>query len=101
MRTILLLLSIFFAFGGFAQSAEELTKTAHDLENEKKYEEAIGIYSRILRKDSSHYHSYVNRALLFDRMDKIQNAYDDFTKAIELYPIPPCPTTIGQSYFTE
>src|SRR5262245_16113407 len=86
MRTTLLLFLMLFAASGFAQTVEELTKTAYDLENEKKYEEAIEIYSKILRKDTSHYHSYVNRAMLFDRLDKIQNAYDDYTKAIELHP---------------
>ena len=86
MRTILLFFSILFAAAGLGQSVEELTKSAYALENEKKYDEAIEVYNKILKKDTSNYHSYVNRALLFDRLDKIQNAYDDYTKAIELQP---------------
>lgn len=85
MKRIILILFMFLAKNSFAQSVEELAKQANELENGKKYNEAIVLYGKILKLDTAHYESYVNRGLLFEKQDKIQEAYDDYTKAISIH----------------
>jgi len=85
MRAIIISLFIFSATSGISQSVQELVKQANELEKEKKYNEAIELYNKILKLDTAHYYSYVSRGLLFDKLDKIENAFDDYTKAIAVH----------------
>jgi tetratricopeptide (TPR) repeat protein len=86
MRYILFVIFLFIASNLFAQSARELLDKADKLKEKKKFDEALTIYNRILKDDSTHYHAYLQRGLLFNDMDEMQKSYDDYSKAAAMYP---------------
>ena len=86
MKYFTLCTLLFFTTNCLAQTVEELLKKAYQLEKDKKNEEALVIYNKILKQDTTHYQGYVSRGFLYNNMDEMQKSYDDYSKAISIHP---------------
>ncbi len=54
-----------------------------------KTEKAIEVYTAAIERFPMDYNLYYNRALVYDKMDQIDNAYADFKRAVEINPYHP------------
>lgn len=61
-------------------------KQARNLVSEKKFAQAAEIFSQLIKTDSLCYTCYVERGSAYNEIDSLDNAFIDYTKAIELYP---------------
>ncbi|MFC0774220.1 tetratricopeptide repeat protein [Terrimonas alba] len=86
MRLFLLTALLFIAFNIFAQPVAELLEQGEQLRTNKKYDEALAIYNRIVSADTTNYQGFVQRGFLFNEMDEMEKSYDDYSKAITIYP---------------
>jgi tetratricopeptide (TPR) repeat protein len=86
MRKIFLLSLLFVTGNLLAQSVKGLLDKAYDLRSAGKHDEAIALYDQVLRKDTINYEAYVYRGLSYYEAGKTQKAYDDYSKAISMYP---------------
>lgn len=68
----------------YAQSSRELITQAETKQDQKKFDEAIKLYSKAIEisEDSSSY--YFKRGTCYHEMDKFKEAIDDYTQAIKL-----------------
>jgi tetratricopeptide (TPR) repeat protein len=53
---------------------------------QKQYNQAIEVYSEVIKRDLKNSLAYANRALCYNQIGKYDLAIDDCNKAIELYP---------------
>ena len=67
-------------------SNDILFKRALNKDKEGKKEEALQIYSKILRKEPEYYSALVNRAVLYDKLGDQKRAEEDYRRAYDLYP---------------
>ncbi|MEZ4668067.1 MAG: tetratricopeptide repeat protein [Anaerolineae bacterium] len=74
------------AFEASAFTAEELNKQATDTLNNRDFAGAVAIYGQALRLDPDNAEIYNGRAVAQYRLDRIQLALEDMTRAIQLKP---------------
>ena len=65
---------------------ESLFKKALNEDRKGNTEQALQIYSRILKKEPQFYSALVNRAVLYDRLGDDKKAEQDYRHAFEIYP---------------
>lgn len=65
---------------------ESLFKKALNKDHQGQKEEALQIYSQILKNDPNFYSALVNRAMLYDNLGDSKRAEADYKKAYEIYP---------------
>jgi tetratricopeptide (TPR) repeat protein len=85
MRYIILITVLFFRSISFAQSVQDILSKAGQLRDNKKYDEALILFNNVMEKDTTNYQAYVQRGLLFDDMNEMEKAYDDYSKAIVIH----------------
>lgn len=86
IRKLFLLPLLLFTLQANSQSINELLKKADKLVKEKKHKEALTIYQQAWKKDSTNYDLYMDRGSLYLEMKDPENAFYDFTKAVDLKP---------------
>ncbi len=86
MKNLFLLFCVFFSISVAGQSAKELIARGQQLIGEKKFTEALDIYNKAWKKDSTKYDVYTGRGTVFFELKEMQKSFDDFSRAIELEP---------------
>jgi len=86
MKFLVLILLICFTTNGFTQTVQNLITKANELSEDKKFDEALVLYNKAVKLDTTHYQAYVRRGFLFNNMDEMQKSYDDYSKAISIQP---------------
>ena len=65
---------------------DSLFKKALNLDKQGKTEQALQIYSQILKNEPDFYSALVNRAMLYDKLGDNKKAEADYRTAYEIYP---------------
>ncbi|HEY6504287.1 MAG TPA: tetratricopeptide repeat protein [Chitinophagaceae bacterium] len=68
------------------QTVDSLLKQAGKLASDKNYKEALGIYNKVWEKDSLNFDLYLERGTVYYELREVENAFNDYTKAIKLRP---------------
>ncbi len=66
------------------ETNDNLLSKGVNLSKEKKYEEAIKVFSAIIKKDSKLQLPYYNRGIAYFKLDKYPEALSDFEKVVSL-----------------
>lgn len=85
-RKLLFFICFLSTTSSYSQSIKELLKKAGDLHEQQKYKEALTVYNQAWKKDTLNYNVYLDRGALYMDMKDPENAFYDFTKAINLRP---------------
>lgn len=73
-----------FLFASCKQSNEELLDKAYYLSNEKKYDEAIKIYTKVIERNDRLQLAYYNRGFAYMAMKEYEKALADFNRVMAL-----------------
>ena len=74
---------LLFALSGFAQISFSEAKQKYD---EKKYNDAVGILDKLILKNDRDTQSYLLRGISYFELQRLQPAYNDLTRYIDLEP---------------
>jgi len=85
MKKYFYLLAAFVLFCG-CSSNDTLFKEALNKDREGKTEQALQIYSKILKNEPEHFSALANRAVLYEKLGDLKRAEADYKKAYKLYP---------------
>ena len=97
MKKLLVAVAVLLVLTGCSED-KRLFKKAQLLASEGKYEQAVQLYSRILKKDPKHYAALVNRGVLLERLpvkdvqERAKNrkmAEQDYLRALDINPKQP------------
>lgn len=69
-----------------AQPVKELITRGQQLLGEKKYIEALDVYNKAFKRDSTKYDVFTGRGTAYFELKEYQKCYDDFSRAIALEP---------------
>lgn len=83
LRSSLLLFCVFNMFSAFGQGTFKQAQEKYSL---KKYTDAASILDKLILKNDKDTQSYLLRGKCFFNLKQAQNAYDDFSKYIDLEP---------------
>ncbi len=86
MKKLLFLLSFFIALSTSGQSVKELITRGQQLLGEKKFTEALDIYNKAFKKDSTKYDVFTGRGTAYFELKEFQLCFNDFSRAIALEP---------------
>lgn len=86
MKKLLFLISFWFTLTAAGQSVKELITRGQQLLGEKKFTEALDIYNKAFKKDSTKYDVFTGRGTAYFELKEFQLCFNDFTRAIALEP---------------
>lgn len=86
MRKLLLFTALILSGSVYSQSVKELITKGQQLLGEKKFTEALEIYNKAWKKDSTRYDVYTGRGTAYFELKEYQKCFDDFTRAIDIAP---------------
>lgn len=86
MKKPILLLLLFLSLVATAQPVKDLINQGQQLLGEKKFTEALVIYNKAFKKDSTTYDVFTGRGTAYFELKEFQLSYDDFSRAIALEP---------------
>lgn len=83
-RFIFAVIISIFSFTSCKQTNEELFDEAYKLGKQKKYEEAIKVYSEVIKRNNKLQLAYYNRGLAYFEIKKYEAALADFRKIMAM-----------------
>lgn len=86
MKKLLLLPFLISSYLLSAQPVKELITRGQQLLGEKKYIEALDVYNKAFKRDSTKYDVFTGRGTAYFELKEYQKCYDDFSRAIALEP---------------
>ena len=86
-KQIHIFLSLLLVAASCKQTNEELIDKAYDLSKQKKYDQAIKVYSEVIKKNEKLQLPYYNRGLCYVNKKEYLKALADFNKVIDLHMI--------------
>lgn len=86
MKKPILLLSLFLSLTAIAQPVKDLISQGQQLLGEKKFTEALDVYHKAFKRDSTEYDVFTGRGTAYFELKEFQLSYNDFSRAIALKP---------------
>ncbi len=86
MKKLLLIPFLLVALLGNAQPVKELITRGQQLLGEKKFIEALDVYNKAFKRDSTKYDVFTGRGTAYFELKEYQKCYDDFSRAIAIEP---------------
>ena len=80
-----LLITIVVLFSACSNN-DALFKKALNNDRQGKTEQALQLYSKILKNEPEHFSALANRAVLYEKLGDLKRAEEDYRKAYNLYP---------------
>jgi tetratricopeptide (TPR) repeat protein len=62
------------------------------------YSESFGCYNKAIKKDSNLYEAFYERGLLYKKMGKLHEAFDDYTRSLKILPTAPAYNNRGNIF---
>ena len=85
-RSVFISLIFFFLITSCKQSNETLLNKANELDKKGKHDQAIDIYTKIIKRDTRLQLAYFNRGLTYLKTKNYDKALADFNKIMSLHP---------------
>jgi len=86
MKKRLFIFFFFISLAAIGQPVKELVTRGQQLLGEKKFKEALDIYNKAFKKDSTKYDVFTGRGTAYFELKEYQKCFDDFSRAIEIEP---------------
>lgn len=86
MKKVFFIFFYFISLAAIGQPVKELVARGQQLLGEKKYTEALDIYNKAFKRDSTKYDVFTGRGTAYFELKEFQKCFDDFSRAIELEP---------------
>lgn len=84
LRSLFIFFAIVFHFASCKQNETEVLQEAHDCYSNKQYNEAIKLYSQVLKQNRKNQPAYYNRGLSYSDLKQYSKALADFNSIISL-----------------